>query len=65
MTKEIIISLVTELNGRFSNKEIYQSLEIPKTTFYRWLNSTEKNNTDVEVITKICRENYRKSFTTF
>lgn len=41
MNAQIVKNLVNELNHKYSNKEIYTALNISKTTFYRWIKTSE------------------------
>ena len=35
---KIVKSIVNQYRKIYSNKQIYTALNLPKTTFYRWLN---------------------------
>ena len=39
---KIVKSIVNQYRKLYSNKQIYTALNLPKTTFYRWLNSSDK-----------------------
>ena len=39
---KIVKSIVNQYRKIYSNKQIYTALNLPKTTFYRWLNSSDK-----------------------
>ena len=55
-----MIELIKTLKGQFSNKQIYEALQIPKTTFYRWLNTPPVKDTSIQPIIDICLKNYQR-----
>ena len=45
---KIVKSIVNQYRKIYSNKQIYTALNLPKTTFYRWLNSSDKKISEEE-----------------
>ena len=45
---KIVKSIVNQYRKIYSNKQIYTALNLPKTTFYRWLNSSDKEISEEE-----------------
>ena len=45
---KIVKSIVNQYRKIYSNKQTYTALNLPKTTFYRWLNSSDKEISEEE-----------------
>lgn len=56
MVPEIVVELVNELKNKYSVKLILETLNIPKSNYYRWKNKVSKID-EVEIkIKKICKD---------
>ena len=57
MVPAVVIDLVDQLKVKYSIKLLLKVLNIPKSTYYRWKNKTQKNDTVTQKVIELCKAN--------